>query len=301
MHDALQVAPSTVRPTAWRRAVLRLRAAPWTTLVEMACRAGYVARGAVYLSIGLCAWLAALRLTPHARGSIGALEAWAQWPFGVAMIGLAMVGLFAFMGWRVLQAVFDADRQGRSLKAWLSRGGQMVSGLVYGGLALSLFGLLETFDELREVDEQARTREMVASVLAWPGGGLAVMAAGLFVLAAGVGNMVQAMSPRFAQRLDCDGETRRQAGWIGRLGYLARGAAFLPAGAFVLQAGLHARANEATGLGGALDALESLPFGRPVMACVALGLMAFGVYALFEARFRPMRLSSTGSRPRSEP
>lgn len=287
MHDTLQAAPSTIR-----RTVLRLRTAPWATLVELACRAGYVARGAVYLSIGLFAGLAALRLTPHARGSIGALEAWAQWPFGVTMIGLTMVGLFAFTAWRVLQAVFDADRQGRSLKAWLSRGGQMVSGLVYGGLALSLLGLLETFDELREVDEQARTREMVAAVLAWPGGDALVMAAGLFVLAAGVGNILQAMSPRFARHLDCDGETRRQAGWFGRLGYLARGAAFLPAGAFVLQAGLHARATEATGLGGAIDALEVLPLGRPVMAGVAVGLMAFGVYALFEARFRPMRLSS---------
>lgn len=296
MHDALQAAPPTLR-----RTVLRLRAAPWTTLAELACRAGYLARGAVYLSIGLCAGLAALRLTPHARGSIGALEAWAHWPFGVALVVLAMLGLFGFTGWRVLQAVFDADRQGRSPKALLSRGGQLVSGLVYGGLAVSLFGLLETFDELREVDEQARTREMVAALLAWPNGGLVVAAAGLFVLAAGIGNLAQAMSPRFGRRLECDGETRRQAGWIGRAGYLARGAAFLPTGAFVLRAGWHARASEATGLGGALEALAGLPFGRAVMAGVGLGLMAFGVYALFEARYRPMDLSPSGSRPRSAP
>ena len=51
-----------------------------------------------------------------------------------------------------------------------------------------------------------------------------------------------------------------------------------------------ARAGEAQRLGGALEALGALPFGRPAMAAIAGGLIAFGAYALFEARFRPIRL-----------
>ena len=38
------------------------------------------------------------------------------------------LGLWAFVGWRVLQAVFDADHEGTDLKGWTTRAGQAVSG-----------------------------------------------------------------------------------------------------------------------------------------------------------------------------
>lgn len=285
----MDMSSRTSLPAA-RQVRLWLRAAPWAALAELACRAGYVARGAVYLSIGLIGLMASAGLTPHATGALGALEAWAAWPFGEALLWLAGLGLWGFAGWRVLQSVFDADRQGLRPTALASRAGQLVSGLVYGGLAVSVFGLLATLGDLVETDDQARTRETVETVLALPGGGSLVAAAGLFVLAAGAGNIVQALFARFSPRLHCPRDTRLPAALLGRLGYLARGVAFLPAGGFMVMAGLHARAGEAQGLGGALEALTALPFGRLAMAAIAAGLIAFGAYALFEARFRPMRL-----------
>jgi hypothetical protein len=267
-----------------------LRAAPWTALAELACRAGYVARGVVYLSIGLVGLLAAARLTPHATGALGALEAWSDWPFGVGMLWLTGYGLWGFAGWRFLQSLLDADGQGRSPVALLARGGQLISGLVYAGLAVSVFGLLDTLEDLHEVDDRARTRDMAETLLAMPAGDLVVMGAGLFVLAAGLGNIVQAGFSRFSRRLACPRRTRLPAALLGRLGYLARGIAFLPAGAFMLLAGWHARAEEVQGIGGALEALAATPLGRPAMGAIAIGLIAFGAYALFEARFRPICL-----------
>ncbi|MDO8322096.1 MAG: DUF1206 domain-containing protein, partial [Phenylobacterium sp.] len=89
-----------------------LATAPLGALAELACRAGYLARGFIYLSIGAMAVAAALDLTPRAEGSRGVLEAWANWPFGVVLLWLIGLGLYAFAGWRLLQSVFDADRQG---------------------------------------------------------------------------------------------------------------------------------------------------------------------------------------------
>lgn len=278
--------------SASRQVRLWLGATPWTALAELACRAGYVARGAVYLSIGLGALLAALRLTPHATGAFGALEAWAHWPFGEVLLWLAGLGLAGFTGWRILQSLFDADRQGGSLKALLSRGGQLISALVYGGLTVSAFGLLKALNELREVGDLDSTRDTVETVLALPAGGPLVMGAGLFIVAAGIGNIAQALFARFSRRLDCARNTRLPAAMLGRAGYLARGLAFLPAGGCMLLAGMHARAGEARGLGAALDTLSALPLGHAVLATIALGLIAFGAYALFEARFRPIRLDS---------
>jgi hypothetical protein len=278
----------TVRRLARFRA--KLAHAPLGTLAELACRAGYVARGFVYLSIGAIAVLAAADLTPRAEGSLGALEAWADWPFGVVLLWLTGLGLYGFAGWRLLQSVFDADRQGRSAKALAARAGQALSGVVYGGLAISTFGVLDALEDLGEVDDRAETQESVAQMLAMPGGEWMVMAAGAFVIGAGIGAIVQAFGRDLCKPLGCDRDTRRWAAWLGRVGYFGRGLAFLPAGGFLLLAGWRARSEEARGLGGALQWVEQAPFGGPLLALIALGLIAFGLFALVEARFRRMHV-----------
>lgn len=262
--------------------------APWPALAELACRAGYLARGFIYLSIGGMAVLAALDLTPRAQGSRGALEAWAHWPFGVVLLWLTGLGLYAFAGWRLLQSVFDADRQGTSLRAIGSRIGQAISGVVYGALAVSVFGLIDALEDLTEADDQAKTRQAVAAVLALPGGELLIAAAGLFILGAGVGNIVQVFGRDFCKPLACDETVRTWAPWVGRAGYLGRGLAFLPVGALMLAAGIKARSEQASGMGGALQLLEGQPFGDALLTLVALGLVAFGLFAFIEARYRRM-------------
>ena len=263
-----------------------LRVAPWSALAELACRAGYLARGFIYLSIGIMAVAAALELTPKAQGSRGVLEAWAHWPFGVLLLWLAGLGLYAFAGWRLLQSVFDADRQGDSLWAMASRLGQAVSGVVYGGLGVSVFGLIDTLEDLTEADEQEQTRQAVATILGLPGGELLIAAAGLFILGAGLGNIVQVFGRDFCKPLACDAAIARWAPWVGRAGYLGRGIAFLPVGALMLMAGLKTRSRDATGVGGALQMMEGQPYGEVLMITVALGLIAFGVFAFIEARYR---------------
>jgi hypothetical protein len=267
-----------------------LRRSPVAAAIELACRTGYVARGLVYVSIGAIALLAAADLTPRAEGAMGALEAWADWPYGMALLWVTGLGLYGFAGWRALQALFDADRQGRKPKALAARAGQAISGVVYASLAISVFGLLDALEDLREVDEQAKTRESLTQALALPGGELVVIVVGLFIVGVGVGNIVQAATNDFCKQLSCDGKIARGAAVLGKLGYFARGVAFLPAGAFLVMAGLHARGGEAQGLGAALDAVERQPFGDWTLGFMALGLVAFGLFAFAEARYRHMRV-----------
>lgn len=267
-----------------------LKRAPLGTLAELVCRAGYVARGLVYLSIGVIALMAAVELTPRAEGSLGALEAWADWPFGVGLLWLIGLGLYGFAGWRLLQSVFDADRQGRSAKALAARAGQALSGVVYGGLAVSVFGLLDALEDLGEIDDRAETQASVAEMLAMPGGEWMVMAAGAFVVGAGIGAMVQAFGRDFCKQLRCGPRMGRWAAWLGRSGYFGRGVAFLPAGGFLLLAGLNARSAEAQGMGGALQWFEQAPYGSALMVLIALGLVAFGLFAMVEARYRRMHV-----------
>jgi hypothetical protein len=261
-------------------------------LLEAACRAGYAARGAVYLSIGAIALLAALDRTPRSEGAVGALEAWADWPFGTALLWLTGIGLYAFAGWRALQSLFDADRQGRSPKALATRAGQAISGVLYAALGVSVFGLLDALEDLREIDDRASTRRSLGEALQMPAGELLILAAGLFVVAVGVGNIVTGIARDHCKAMSCDAGVARGVRMLGRIGYVARGVVFVPTGVLLALAGLHARGAGSQGLGAALDFLERLPFGSWILALAALGLAAFGLFALAEARYRRIRVEA---------
>ena len=270
--------------------VKRGRSHPWATLVEFACRAGYAARGAVYASIGVIALLAAFDLKPRSQGAVGALQAWGEWPLGMLLLWFLGLGLYAFAGWRLLQSVFDADRQGTKPMALASRAGQAISGLVYGALGVSVFGLIDTMEDLGEADDREKTSASVEQMLVMPGGEWLVVLVGAFIVACGIGNVVQAIRRDFCEGLTCDDGLSRKLANLGRAGYGARGLVFLTAGSFVMLAGVRARSGEAKGTGAALEWLEALPMGGLLLALTAAGLIAFGLFAFVEARFRRMNV-----------
>ena len=268
----------------------RFEHTPVRATVEAAARLGYAARGAVYLSIGAIALLAALDRTPGAEGAVGALEAWGRWPAGVTLLWIVGVGLCGFAGWRALQSLFDADGRGTSWKALSARVGQAISGATYAALTVGVFGLIDALEDLREADDSAATRETIGKALDLPFGDLLVIGVGLFVMAAGIGSIVRAFTDHFCRDLDCSPRRRRWIGLTARIGYAGRGVALVPAGLLIVGAGFHARASEAKGLGGALDALERGPLGGPVLLLTALGLLAFGLFALMEGWLRRMHV-----------
>ncbi|MDB5469736.1 MAG: hypothetical protein JWR84_1296 [Caulobacter sp.] len=254
--------------------------------LEWAARAGYAARGFVYLSIGGLAASAAVELARTPTGARGAVAALADWPFGQVWAALIAVGLIGFALWRGLQSVFDADRQGSEPKALASRAGQAISGLVYGALAWSILALLDELEDFGEADEAQNARQGAAGLMSLPFGSWLLLVVGLFVVAVGVAGVVQVFRTDFGKRLGCKAGTRRWACWIGRVGYGMRGLAFLPLGYTLVRAGWDARASEVRNLGGALQALEAQPFGSAVLFVTGLGLAAFGLYAVLEALWR---------------
>lgn len=264
-----------------------LKRAPVKALLEVVSRLGYAARGLVYVSLGTVALLAAVDLTPSARGAAEAVAAWAAWPLGKVLIGLTAAGLACFAGWRMLQSLFDADSHGTSPKGLAVRAGQALSGLVHAGLALSV---LEVMDGLGDVAEDGTAEQAAAALLKVPMGDVMVMAAGAAVLALGLANLGQAGFQDFRKRLGCHGAACDWAVRLARFGYVGRALAFAPLGFFMLEAGLDARADQAKSLGESLQVLEGQPFGSAILGFTALGLLAFGAFAFMEARFRRMRV-----------
>jgi hypothetical protein len=255
----------------------------------VAARVGYGARGFVYLSVGLLALGAALGIGGESIGSQGVGPWLAEQPFGRVWLVLLGLGLWAFVFWRALQSVWDADHEGCDRSGLLIRFGQAASGVFYAVLAAGVFELLDEVGPRMAHEDVAENQEKAAILLGLPFGDVVLMVVGLVILGVGIGNIVTAFRNDFGDALSCSPHWCRRLSLLARAGYTARGAAYLPLGVFVLLAGCHARAAEVRSFGTSLEALRAQPGGAWLVGLTATGLIAFGAFAFIEARFRKIR------------
>jgi hypothetical protein len=73
---------------------------------------------------------------------------------------------------------------------------------------------------------------------------------------------------------------------LGRIAYVARATVLAVCGYFLARGAIDRAPREARGPAGALRAVWELPHGGIWLALIAAGLVAFGAYAVLEARWR---------------
>ncbi|MCS6627463.1 DUF1206 domain-containing protein [Roseibacterium beibuensis] len=272
-----------------KRSSLLRRIPPLRDLLELAARLGYGARGFVYLSVGVLVLLATLDIIGDAVGVKGALEWLSQRPLGRVWMLLVALGLTAFVMWRVLQSVFDADHEGTSREGLGTRLSQLFSGLSYAALAVGAFVLFAGPRAADASEGVVESRERAAMLLDLPFGRWLLVAAGLAIFGIGVANVVKAWREDFSEYLDCSARMCRRVTPLARIGHVARGLAYLPLAGLVVVAGWHASAAEVTSFGAALEAVERRAAGGWIIGLIALGFIAFGTFSFIEARFRRIR------------
>ena len=266
------------------------RIPPLHDLLELAARVGYGARGFVYLSVGCLILLSAVDLVGDAVGTKGALDWLVLRPLGRLWVFLIGLGLAAFVLWRVLQSVFDADHEGVSGHGLRTRMSQGFSGLSYAGLAFAAFSLLVRGPDGDPAQAGVvRSQEQAETVLSLPFGNWLLAGVGLMILGIGVGNIVKAWREDFTEYLACSPRTCRRVSPLARAGHIARGLAYLPLAVLVILAGLRSSARDVTSFGSALEAVERQPAGSWILMATALGFVAFGAFSFIEARFRRIR------------
>ncbi len=289
--SAMDTSRAELRTDKWVRRARRLwqRRPAMPVVLEALARFGYGARGFVYLSIGVILMMTAHDLTSQTAGSTGVIETLARQPFGRVWLMTLGIGLWAFVSWRVLQAVFDADHEGRDLKALGKRAGQAVSGVVYGLLASTVFEVLDEVHARPSAEDIVENQEKARALMELPFGQAMLIGIGLVILAVGIGNVVRGVRSDFGRDLRCSETLCRRVVPLAHIGYVARGLAYFPLAGLVMLAGFRERAGEITSFGGALEVVETLPAGPWLLSATALGLMAFGAYAFVEGRFRRIR------------
>lgn len=73
---------------------------------------------------------------------------------------------------------------------------------------------------------------------------------------------------------------------LGRVGWVALGVAYGTTGVLLVVAAVRYDPAQPVGLDAGLTALGAQPFGQVLLLILALGLALFGVYCLFDARYR---------------
>jgi hypothetical protein len=266
-------------------AVKRAASNKWVEFLE---RVGYIARGVLYVVMGLLALGLALGAGGKATDQSGSLATLAGGTLGKFMLLVFIVSLAAYSLWGFARAVFDPLHRGNDPPGIAERLGFAWSGVAYAGLALFA---LELFMGTGRANPQDGTQSTISKILTYPAGEWAVIAIGLVSIAAGLGQFFEAFTARFKKDLKREQMTKAEQDLViglGRLGFFARGITFTLVGWFVFQAGTQHDPSKVKGFGGAFTFLLSQPYGHLLLGLVALGFVALGLHSFTAARW--MRL-----------
>ena len=252
------------------------------TALEWLMRAGYGARGVVYLIVGGIAFFAALN-GGEAEGTSGALNFLIRQPFGAVLLAITAAGLFAYTLWRLVDGIMDLENEGDDAEGYANRAGQIMSGLTHAALGVS--AILILMKGARASGDDSSAENWSASLMQHPAGQLVVIAAGITTLCVAIYLFHKAWNA--AHRKDIiRREMAERLEPAVRFGLAAHGFVLLIVGGLILWAGISANPEHAAGLGEALRILETQAYGRVLLALAGAGLVGFAVYCFVMARYR---------------
>ncbi len=229
------------------------QAKPW---LERLARLGFLAKGAVYLTVGVLAAQAAFGSGGKTTDTQGAVQTISRQPFGQVLLLILSPGLISYALWRFMQAALNpADRE-------VARGAFVASGVIHAALAVTAVGLL--LGSGGGGGGGSTEQDVTARLSAVPFGRFLLGLVGLTVLGASVFQFIKAYRADFQDALklgEMSAAAKRWATRAGRLGYAVRGVVFALIGIFFMRAALQSDASEARGLGGTLSTLQGQPYG----------------------------------------
>ncbi|MEV0608594.1 DUF1206 domain-containing protein [Polymorphospora rubra] len=252
--------------------------------LEALARAGFIGYGIVHL---LFAWLAlqiAFGRPADDGDQSGALRTLAQQPLGKVLVIAVCVGLAAMALWQALEAAVG-HREDRGNERTVERVASAVRTVVYAYFAWTAYKVFSNANSSSADSQEVLTGKLMEST----GGQWLVGLAGLVLAGVGVGLVVYGVIKRFEKHLHTgrmSPRVRKLTQRLGVAGYSAKGAVYAVAGVLIVTAAVTYDPDKSRGLDGALHALREQPFGTVLLALMALGIAAFGVFCFVQAKYR---------------
>jgi hypothetical protein len=260
------------------------RRADATNWAERAGRVGLAARGIVYCIVAALAVALATGDRSEQVDQRGALAELAERPGGKLALGALVVGFVAYALWRLARAVWGEGTDDPGIG---SRILDLARVVIYGALAVSAYRLLRG-DEGAASSQHEAQQGFTARLMAdhsW--GRWAVGLVGAGIVAGALWQIYKGLSQKFREHLqESFGPSRAAVVTLGVVGHVARGLVFLVAGWLVIRTAVRFDPAQPLGIDAALREVAHAPYGPALLVAVALGLGAFGLYSLAEAKYR---------------
>ena len=245
-------------------------------------RAGFVARGLVYLIIGVLALKLALGDGGKATNQQGALQTIAHRPFGEALLILVAIGLAGYSLWRLIRAAVGHGAEQRDSGS--DRVVALASGIAYAVLCVTAVKILTD-----TVTGSGTPKEATGGVLGWSGGTVLVAIAGAVLIGVAAYQAYKGLTKKFlddAKTGEMGPGVRNGYTAVAVFGHLARAVVLALVGYGLIKAAIDNDPKEAIGLDGALRKLAHASYGPALLAVVAVGLAGFALYSMADARYR---------------
>jgi hypothetical protein len=238
-------------------------------LYSVAITVGLIAYGVVHLLIAWIALQLAWGKSSEQADQQGALQELASKPFGTALLWIVAIGLLALVIWKVLELVYghlDTEKK-------VSSAGR---GVVY--LALSISAAKMAMGSGGGNQQKGMTAKLMES----GPGRILVVVIGLVIIGVGVRQLYKSYTKKFTE--DLTGGVSESTIMLGRVGYAAKGVAFVIVGVLFAVAAINYDPEKAGGLDTALRTLKDQPFGSVLLTLMALGIACFGAYCFVWSR-----------------
>lgn len=240
-------------------------------LYDVSITVGLIAYGVVHLLIAWIALQLAWGGTSEEASQQGALQELATKPFGGFLLWVVAFGMVALVIWKVLELIYGHLKTEKKV----SSAGRCV---VYVYLAISSAKIA-----MGSSSSSSKKQSGISAKLMENGAGrVLVVLVGLVVIGIGVYQIYKAVTKKFTE--DLTGGVSESTILLGRIGYAAKGIAFLIVGALFAWAAISYDPEKAGGLDTALHTLKEGPFGSVLLTLMAAGIACFGVFCFVWSR-----------------
>lgn len=260
--------------------------------IKPLARAGYSARGLVYLIIGLLAIFAAIG-SAEKENTKGAVEKLFQQPFGTAIIWILVVGLAGYVMWRLIQSLLDTDDHGWKPKGLAVRLGLLASAATYSTLILYCLSLLGVFSSDGGSGSRGPVGDTIAGFV-----GASMVSLGLAIIFAGVAiaHWYKAFTQKYEEHFQADDDEMRFIHPVSMTGLIARGVVFAVISLLLFYRFLSDGGSRTSppGIKDAMNFIQGLPMGNVLLLVLGLGIVAFSAYSFIEAKWRRINVEDAG-------
>jgi hypothetical protein len=252
--------------------------------LEYLARGGFVCYGVIHL---LFAWLALQVAFGHPAkegDQSGALQSLAGLSYGKVLLGVIAVGMVGLAIWQAFEAAIGESGP-RTKAAIAERVINGVRAVIYLWLAWTAVKVLRGVNADIAGNQQKNSSQLMSQT----DGRWLVGLIGVVVVGVGAGLFAYGYTKKFLKHLNTQQmspSVRKSTRRLGISGYLAKGIAYAIVGILVVTAAVTYQPDQARGLDAALKTLTSHAYGNWLLAVIAVGFAAFGIYCFFQAKYR---------------